>query len=37
MAPELHGCGFLKNSKITFESFRKFGMKNLDVGNYEIY
>jgi hypothetical protein len=38
MELELHGyCFFLKKSKITFGSFKKFGRKSLDVENYEIY
>jgi hypothetical protein len=33
----LHVARFLKKSKITLLSFKKFGTKNLDVDNYEIY
>jgi hypothetical protein len=33
----LHVARFLKNSKITLLRFKKFGTKNLDVDNYEIY
>jgi hypothetical protein len=28
---------FLKNSKMAFQSFKKFGTKNLDIDNNEIY
>jgi hypothetical protein len=28
---------FLENSKTALESFKKIGMKNLDVDHYEIY
>jgi hypothetical protein len=37
MATELHGAHFLKNSKVAFESFKRFRTKNLDVDIYEIY
>jgi hypothetical protein len=28
---------FFKNSKMAFQSFKKFGTKNLDIDNNEIY
>jgi hypothetical protein len=37
MELELHVARFLKNSKIAFKSFKKFGTKNLDIDNDEIY
>jgi hypothetical protein len=33
MAPELHRAYFLKNSKVAFKSFKKFGI-DLDVDIY---
>jgi hypothetical protein len=37
MELRLHVARFLKKSKITLLSFKKFGTKNLDIDNYEIY
>jgi hypothetical protein len=37
MELELHVVWFLKNSKMAFQSFKKFGTKNLDIDNNEIY
>jgi hypothetical protein len=37
MELELYVAHFLKNSKMAFESFKKIGIKNLDVHNHEIY
>jgi hypothetical protein len=37
MELELHEGIFFENSKMTFESFYKISIKNLDVKNYEIY
>jgi hypothetical protein len=34
MELKLHEACFLKKSKITLLSFKKFGTKNLDVENY---
>jgi hypothetical protein len=37
MTPELLGVCFLKKKmKMAFESFKKTGINNLNVGNYEI-
>jgi hypothetical protein len=33
----LFETAFLKNSKTALESFKKIGIKNLDVDHYEIY
>jgi hypothetical protein len=37
MELELHVARFLKNSKMDFKSFKKFGTKNIDIDNDEIY
>jgi hypothetical protein len=37
MELELHVARFLKNSKMAFKCFKKFGTKNLDIDNDEIY
>jgi hypothetical protein len=37
MELELHVAQFLKNSKMAFKNFKKFGTKNLDIDNDEIY
>jgi hypothetical protein len=37
MELELHVALFLKKSKMMFENFKKFGTKNLEIDNYEIY
>jgi hypothetical protein len=37
MELELHVVWFFKNSKMAFQSFKKFGTKNLDIDNNEIY
>jgi hypothetical protein len=37
MELELHVARFFKNSKMVFKCFKKFGTKNLDIDNDEIY